>query len=106
MTSAAYDVLGIGNAIVDVISRADEAFLGQHGLGDGEGAVGGGRTAVGGRLQQDLLDLHDGQPVAQRGAHVHAELVAVPERREQREPTGGCPEHDSFYSRRRCIIPK
>jgi len=32
MTSDAFDVLGIGNAIVDVISRADEAFLGQHGL--------------------------------------------------------------------------
>src|SRR6267378_1318170 len=32
MTSDAFDVLGIGNAIVDVISRADETFLGQHGL--------------------------------------------------------------------------
>jgi len=32
MTSAAFDVLGIGNAIVDVISRADEAFLKQHAL--------------------------------------------------------------------------
>ncbi len=32
MTSAAFDVLGIGNAIVDVISRADDAFLGRHGL--------------------------------------------------------------------------
>jgi len=32
MTSAAFDVLGIGNAIVDVLSRADDAFLGQHGL--------------------------------------------------------------------------
>ena len=32
MTSAAFDVLGIGNAIVDVISRADDAFLGQHAL--------------------------------------------------------------------------
>ncbi|HEY6718409.1 MAG TPA: adenosine kinase, partial [Reyranella sp.] len=32
MTSAAFDVLGIGNAIVDVISRADEAFLSQHSL--------------------------------------------------------------------------
>src|SRR5215467_14118524 len=31
MTSA-FDVLGIGNAIVDVISRADEGFLTQHGL--------------------------------------------------------------------------
>jgi len=32
MTSAAFDVLGIGNAIVDVITRADDAFLGAHGL--------------------------------------------------------------------------
>jgi sugar/nucleoside kinase (ribokinase family) len=32
MTAAAFDVLGIGNAIVDVISRSSEAFLGQHGL--------------------------------------------------------------------------
>jgi sugar/nucleoside kinase (ribokinase family) len=32
MTSAAFDVLGIGNAIVDVITRADDGFLGQHGL--------------------------------------------------------------------------
>ncbi len=32
MTSAAFDVLGIGNAIVDVISRSEEAFLGEHGL--------------------------------------------------------------------------
>ena len=27
-----YDVAAIGNAIVDVISRSDEAFLGKHGL--------------------------------------------------------------------------
>ena len=32
MTSAAIDVLGIGNAIVDVLSRADDAFLSKHGL--------------------------------------------------------------------------
>ena len=32
MTSAAFDVLGIGNAIVDVISHADDAFLDKHGL--------------------------------------------------------------------------
>ena len=32
MTSAAFDVLGIGNAIVDVISRADDAFSSKHGL--------------------------------------------------------------------------
>ena len=32
MTNAAFDVLGIGNAIVDVISRADEGFLAKHEL--------------------------------------------------------------------------
>jgi len=35
MTSAAFDVLGIGNAIVDVISRADDAFLAAHTLTKG-----------------------------------------------------------------------
>jgi sugar/nucleoside kinase (ribokinase family) len=35
MTSAAFDVLGIGNAIVDVISRADDAFLAKHALTKG-----------------------------------------------------------------------
>ena len=35
MTSAAFDVLGIGNAIVDVITRADDAFLGKHQLTKG-----------------------------------------------------------------------
>src|SRR5215469_7291735 len=30
-----YDVLGIGNAIVDVISHADDAFLAKHGLAKG-----------------------------------------------------------------------
>ncbi len=34
MTSA-FDVLGIGNAIVDVISRADDAFLARHSLTKG-----------------------------------------------------------------------
>ena len=28
-----FDVLGIGNAIVDVISRADEDFLTKHEIG-------------------------------------------------------------------------
>jgi sugar/nucleoside kinase (ribokinase family) len=32
MTNAAFDVLGIGNAIVDVISRADDGFLAKHEL--------------------------------------------------------------------------
>ena len=35
MTAAKYDVLGIGNAIVDVIARADEAFLVDQGLAKG-----------------------------------------------------------------------
>lgn len=32
MTEPRYDVLGIGNAIVDVLARTDEVFLGEHGL--------------------------------------------------------------------------
>jgi sugar/nucleoside kinase (ribokinase family) len=35
MTSAAFDVLGIGNAIVDVITRGDDAFLTKHALTKG-----------------------------------------------------------------------
>jgi sugar/nucleoside kinase (ribokinase family) len=32
---AALDVLGIGNAIVDVLARADDAFLTRHNLAKG-----------------------------------------------------------------------
>jgi len=35
MTSLRYDVLGLGNAIVDVIARAEEDFLAQHALHKG-----------------------------------------------------------------------
>ena len=35
MTAVRYDVLGIGNAIVDVLARADDAFLAQEGLEKG-----------------------------------------------------------------------
>jgi sugar/nucleoside kinase (ribokinase family) len=35
MTLAAYDVLGIGNAIVDVFAHADDSFLETHGLPKG-----------------------------------------------------------------------
>jgi sugar/nucleoside kinase (ribokinase family) len=35
MSSAALDVVGVGNAIVDVIARTDEAFLERHGLAKG-----------------------------------------------------------------------
>ncbi|HML29902.1 MAG TPA: adenosine kinase [Hyphomicrobium sp.] len=35
MTEARYDVIGIGNAIVDIIGRCDEAFLAQVGVAKG-----------------------------------------------------------------------
>ena len=35
MTDAKYDVLGIGNAIFDVLVKADEAFLAAHGMAKG-----------------------------------------------------------------------
>src|SRR5262245_61711971 len=46
-------------------------------LGDREGVVGGRHAEVDGRLQEDLLDLLDGQAVSSGGAHVHGELVPV-----------------------------
>jgi sugar/nucleoside kinase (ribokinase family) len=39
MVSARYDVLGIGNAIVDVIARAEEDFLLRHGMRKGTMAL-------------------------------------------------------------------
>src|SRR3982074_3830953 len=35
MADAKYDVLGIGNAIFDVLVQTDEAFLGRHGMTKG-----------------------------------------------------------------------
>lgn len=35
MTERAFDVVGIGNAIVDILSHADEGFLAAHGLSKG-----------------------------------------------------------------------
>lgn len=35
MTTARFDVIGLGNAIVDVIARADDGFLAQHGIAKG-----------------------------------------------------------------------
>jgi sugar/nucleoside kinase (ribokinase family) len=39
MSSAKYDVLGIGNAIVDVIARAEDDFLVRHGMNKGAMAL-------------------------------------------------------------------
>jgi fructokinase len=35
MTQLAYDIIGIGNAIVDVVARADDAFLSRHDMHKG-----------------------------------------------------------------------
>ena len=35
MAEKVYDVVGIGNAIVDIISRCDEGFLTKHNLAKG-----------------------------------------------------------------------
>lgn len=35
MTGLRYDVVGLGNALVDVLAHADDAFLGEHGLEKG-----------------------------------------------------------------------
>jgi hypothetical protein len=39
MTSTRYDVLGIGNAIVDVIARTEEDFLLKQGMNKGSMAL-------------------------------------------------------------------
>jgi adenosine kinase len=39
MTAAKFDLLGVGNAIVDVIARADDAFLVKHGMAKGTMAL-------------------------------------------------------------------
>ena len=39
MTDAKYDVLGIGNAIFDVLVRTDEGFLSRHGMTKGSMAL-------------------------------------------------------------------
>src|SRR5689334_23645791 len=39
MTDAKYDVLGIGNAIFDVLVQTDEAFLARHGMSKGSMAL-------------------------------------------------------------------
>ena len=39
MTDAKHDVLGIGNAIFDVLVKTDEAFLSRHGMTKGSMAL-------------------------------------------------------------------
>lgn len=55
MTNALYDVAALGNAIVDVISPCDDAFLGAEGLVKGSMALIDEQTAVGlhGRMSKE-----------------------------------------------------
>ncbi len=47
MTAPVYDILGIGNAIVDVVARADEAFLSRHAMHKGAMILVDAETAEG-----------------------------------------------------------
>jgi hypothetical protein len=47
MSDPSLDVVGIGNAIVDVLSQADEAFLATHGLAKGSMTLIDGNRAKG-----------------------------------------------------------
>ncbi len=70
MAGMRYDVVGIGNAIVDVLSHAEESFLDSHGLNKGSmtlidmaraetlyGAMGPGQEASGGSAANTLAGL-------------------------------------------------
>jgi hypothetical protein len=62
--------------------------LGEHALGDGEGRVGRRHPGVDRSVQQDLADLVGRQPVAQRGAHVHGDLLLGAQRHEHGQRDG------------------
>ncbi len=36
MTATTYDVLGIGNAIVDILAKTEDGFLAEHGMSKGQ----------------------------------------------------------------------
>ena len=89
MTSAAYDVLGIGNAIVDVLSRADDAFLSKHGLVKGSMMLideaarrhalrrhGPGRRSLGRLVRQH----HGGRRLVRRQGRLHRQGARRPAR--------------------------
>ena len=39
MTATTYDVLGIGNAIVDILAKTEDGFLAEHGMSKGAMAL-------------------------------------------------------------------
>lgn len=80
MASTRFDVIGVGNAIVDVIATADDAFLGQHGIEKGAmtlidearakaiyGAMGPGQEVSGGSAANTLAGVAS---LGGRGAYI------------------------------------
>ena len=69
----------LGSQLAELARLGTASTLGvlQHLLSDPERGVGVGDAAVDRGLQQDLLDLVVGEPVAERRAQVHGELLVV-----------------------------
>ena len=56
MTSAKYDVLGIGNAIFDILVQTDESFLAGHGMiKGGMSLIDEARAAYVGKVRDDQI---------------------------------------------------
>ena len=83
MASATYDVLGIGNAIVDILARTDDAFLTRQGMAkgsmslideapcrcdlQGDGAGGGNFRRLGGQYDRRCRRLRRARRVCRQG---------------------------------------
>jgi hypothetical protein len=61
--------------VVRLIGRP--RVIGEYLIGDPEGSVGVGHSAIDGGLQQQLLDLVVGHAVAARGPHMHRQLLVM-----------------------------
>ena len=64
MTSARFDVLGIGNAIVDVLARADDDFLLAHAMREQKVIVGPGKD-----IDDGVADAEDVETSGGHGWH-------------------------------------
>ena len=71
---------GIRNRLVDHDDSSIGVTLAEHLARDAERGVRRGNAGVEAALQDHLADLVDGEPVAQRRAQVHRELLVVAER--------------------------
>ena len=70
MPTLRYDVLGIGNAIVDVLARADDAFIVKHGMAKG------GMALIDGKRAEAIYDAM-GQTMAISGGSAANTTVGV-----------------------------